>query len=55
VRRLTILGGYTPPSGIAGLAFDRLIGYRIADAAVAALLAQFKESIETDDAVRLVP
>jgi hypothetical protein len=53
--RLTILGGYSPPGGIAGILFDRLIGYRIANATIAALLAQFKESIEADYAVRLVP
>jgi uncharacterized membrane protein len=53
--RLTILGGYTPPGGIAGILFDCLIGYRIANATIAALLAQFKESIEADYAVRLVP
>jgi hypothetical protein len=53
--RLTILGAYTPPGGIAGLFFDRLIGYRIANATVAALLAEFKESIETDYAIRLAP
>jgi uncharacterized membrane protein len=53
--RLTILGAYAPPGGIAGLAFDRLIGFRIANAALAALLAEFKESIEADYAIRLVP
>jgi len=53
--RLTILGGYTPPGGIAGMAFDRLIGFRIANATIAALLAEFKASIEADYAIRLVP
>jgi hypothetical protein len=53
--RLTILGGYTPPGGIAGLLFDRLIGFRIANATVGALLAEFKESIEADYSARLVP
>jgi hypothetical protein len=53
--RLTILGGYTPPGGVVGLVFDRLIGFRIANATVAALLAEFKESIEADYAARLVP
>jgi hypothetical protein len=53
--RLTILGGYMPPGGMLGILFDRLIGYRIAHATIAALLAQFKESIEADYAVRLVP
>jgi hypothetical protein len=52
---LTILGAYTPPGGVAGLLFDRLIGCGIANATVAALLAEFKESIETDYAIRLVP
>lgn len=53
--RLTILGGYEPPGGPAGILFDRLIGFRIANATIAALLAQFKESIEADYMIRLVP
>jgi hypothetical protein len=53
--RLTILGGYTPPGGIPGVLFDRLLGFRIANATIAALIAQFKESIETDYAIRLIP
>ncbi len=53
--RLTILGAYTPPGGIAGMLFDRLIGFRIATATIAALLAEFKSSIESDYAIRLVP
>jgi hypothetical protein len=52
---LTIEGRYTPPGGIAGVVFDQLIGVRIANATIAALLEQFRRAIETDYAVRLVP
>jgi len=53
--RLTIAGSYTPPGGIAGIVFDQLIGVRIAGATLAALLEQFKLSIEADYHIRLVP
>ncbi len=52
---LTIAGRYTPPGGIAGIAFDTLIGGRIASATLTALIQQFKHSIEADYAARLVP
>jgi len=53
--RLTIEGSYTPPGGIAGAVFDHLIGVRIANATIAALLQQFQQAIEADYAARLVP
>jgi hypothetical protein len=45
---LIISGSYTPPGGFAGKIFDELIGVRIANATLAALLAQFKSAIEAD-------
>jgi hypothetical protein len=48
-------GKYTPPGGTAGAAFDRVIGGRIANATISALLERFKVSIEADYAARLVP
>jgi hypothetical protein len=53
--RLTVAGSYTPPGGIAGAVFDQILGVRIAHATVAALLDGFKESIESDYAIRLIP
>lgn len=53
--RLSITGSYVPPGGIFGLGFDQLIGVRIAGATLTALLEQFKDAIESDYAVRLVP
>jgi uncharacterized membrane protein len=53
--RLTIAGSYTPPGGIAGIVFDQLIGVRIANATVSALLDQFRSAIEADYMIRLVP
>jgi hypothetical protein len=53
--RLTIAGSYTPPGGIAGVVFDQLIGVRIANATVTALLEQFRNAIESDYSIRLVP
>ncbi len=46
--RLTIDGAYTPPGGLAGVLFDRMIGVRIARATLAALLARFTVDIEAD-------
>lgn len=51
---LAVAGSYTPPGGIAGMAFDRVIGGRIANATIDALLQQFKDSIEADYAARLI-
>jgi hypothetical protein len=53
--RLAIAGAYTPPGGIAGVAFDQLIGGRISAATIGSLLDQFKASIEADYATRLAP
>jgi hypothetical protein len=53
--RLSITGTYAPPGGIFGLLFDQLIGVRIAGATISALLEQFKDAIESDYAIRLVP
>jgi hypothetical protein len=53
--QLTIDGKYTPPGGTAGAAFDRVIGGRIANATISALLERFKVSIEADYAARVVP
>jgi hypothetical protein len=52
---LAIDGSYLPPGGPAGAIFDQLIGVRIANATITALLEQFKKSIEADYAIRLVP
>ncbi len=52
---LTIAGRYAPPGGIAGIAFDTLVGGRIASATLMALIQQLKNSIEADYAARLVP
>lgn len=53
--RLTIAGTYTPPGGIAGVAFDQLIGVHIAGATLMALLGQFADAIQTEYLVRVVP
>ncbi len=53
--RLTIDGRYTPPGGVAGIAFDAVIGGRIASATLMALIQQFKNSIEAEYIARLVP
>lgn len=53
--RLTIAGNYAPPGGIAGVAFDQLIGVHIAGATIEALLDRFTTAIEAEYTARLVP
>ncbi len=52
---LEIAGSYAPPGGIAGIAFDQIVGVRIARATVDALLEEFEHKIAADYALRLVP
>jgi len=44
--RLEIEGEYTPPGGIAGAAFDAVVGHRIAEESVTDLLERFKSAFE---------
>lgn len=44
--RLEIAGAYTPPGGIAGIAFDAVIGHGIAVEGVRDVLARFKAGLE---------
>ncbi len=53
--RLTIAGTYAPPGGIAGVAFDQLVGVHIAGATIDALLDRFTAAIEAEYSARLVP
>jgi hypothetical protein len=43
---LTIAGRYGPPGGVAGAAFDAVLGKRLADASLKALLATLKGAVE---------
>ncbi len=45
--KLAVIGRYGPPGGIAGAAFDAVVGKRIATASLKALLEVFKTTIET--------
>jgi len=45
---LTLDGTYTPPGGVAGAAFDLVVGRKIAAATARALLADIKEFMESD-------
>lgn len=45
---LTLSGGYDPPMGVAGAAFDAIVGRRIAVATVRSLLEDVKQFIESD-------
>jgi hypothetical protein len=44
--RLEIEGGYEPPGGVAGAAFDAVLGHRIAAETIHDLLARFKTAFE---------
>ena len=44
--RLEIDGSYEPPGGIAGAAFDAILGHRIAAESIHDLLARFKNAFE---------
>ena len=46
--RLTLEGTYTAPGGIAGAAFDMVVGGRIARATIHALLEQVRAAAEAD-------
>jgi hypothetical protein len=48
--RLDLDGGYVPPGGIVGLAFDELLGHRIAKEVVRELLDTFKSALEESNA-----
>jgi uncharacterized membrane protein len=50
--RLAIRGGYTPPGGIAGAAFDAVLGRRIAEATVTAMLERLRVAAEADYRLR---
>jgi hypothetical protein len=52
--RLTISGNYTPPGGIAGIAFDQFIGVHIAGATLTALLEHFAGAIEAEYLTRVI-
>jgi hypothetical protein len=41
-------GSYTPPLGVAGAAFDLVVGRRIASATISALLEELKGFVESD-------
>ena len=45
---LTLSGSYNAPGGIAGAAFDALVGRRIAKATLVALLEQLSAAAEAD-------
>ena len=45
--QLTLSGEYGPPGGLAGAAFDAILGHRLASASLRALLATLKSAIET--------
>jgi hypothetical protein len=45
--RLELRGSYSPPGGIAGAAFDWVVGARIASATARALLAHIGDEMET--------
>ena len=44
--RLDLDGEYEPPGSVAGMAFDAIVGHRIAQAAVEKLLQTFKDAFE---------
>jgi hypothetical protein len=46
--RLTLEGTYTPPLGVAGKAFDLVVGRKIAAATARALLEDIKQFVESD-------
>lgn len=48
VTTLTLDGTYKPPGGVAGAAFDLVVGRKIAAASVQALLAELKAFVEAD-------
>jgi hypothetical protein len=48
VATLTLDGTYAPPGGIAGAAFDLVVGRKIAAATAQALLAEMKAFVESD-------
>ncbi len=50
--QLTIGGSYGPPGGLAGVAFDAVVGRRMANASLKALLLTLKAAIETAHADR---
>ncbi|MBV8344050.1 MAG: hypothetical protein JO190_03525 [Candidatus Eremiobacteraeota bacterium] len=45
---LTLQGTYTPPLGIAGKAFDLVVGRKVAAATARALLEDIKQFVESD-------
>ena len=45
---LTLDGTYTPPLGVAGKAFDLIVGRKIATATARALLEDIKKFVESD-------
>lgn len=45
---LTLDGGYEPPLGLAGAAFDAIVGKRVASATIRTLLEDMKQFIESD-------
>jgi hypothetical protein len=45
---LRLEGSYTPPLGVAGKAFDLVVGHKIASATARALLVDIKEFVESD-------
>jgi hypothetical protein len=48
--RLDLDGGYDPPGGIAGAAFDAVLGHRIAEETARVLLVHLKEAFEKSHA-----
>lgn len=48
ITTLTLEGGYEPPLGVAGKAFDLIVGRKIASATARALLVDLKQFIESD-------
>jgi hypothetical protein len=48
VTTLTLEGAYTPPLGVAGKAFDLIVGRKIAAATARALLEDIKQFVEAD-------
>lgn len=48
ITTLTLDGEYSPPGGIAGAAFDLVVGRKVAAATAQALLADMKAFVESD-------
>jgi uncharacterized membrane protein len=44
---LEIEGNYEPPGGVAGAAFDAILGHRIAAESIHDLLVRFQSAFET--------